>query len=263
MELLPRKSRLKFCRTAAASASTGTPRQAAPARRAWRPPRPARCACPGAARAPGTARRSRPAAGRRARTGDVAQRAGLGKRQDARERDVEPQVERAGRFVGRAAEAVHHAADLAPPGLGEDAKRVLGRLARVNHDREAALESEFHLGGKHLALDVARREVVVVVEPDLADRHRLAGLGGLARGLARPPPRDRRRHPTGAGACRREAQLGPRRRDLPRALDFLGSSAERMQSAASTPAAFARAMTSSRSGANASSARWQCESMSI
>jgi hypothetical protein len=52
----------------------------------------------------------------------------------------------------------------------QDREGVVGRLARMNDDRQVELARQRDLRRKHLALHVARREVVVVVEPDLADR---------------------------------------------------------------------------------------------
>ena len=52
------------------------------------------------------------------------------------------------------------------------AKRVVLGLARVDHDRQAASPGESDLLAEHLLLRLARREVVVVVEADLAKRPR-------------------------------------------------------------------------------------------
>ena len=62
------------------------------------------------------------------------------------------------------------AAQTALPFLANDAQRVVFGFAGVNHDRQVALEREPDLHAKHLVLDVARREIVVIVETDLADR---------------------------------------------------------------------------------------------
>ena len=65
------------------------------------------------------------------------------------------------------------AAQAALPFLAQDAERVVVGLARVNHDRQVAARSaSANLGAKHLVLHLARREVVVIVEADLADRAR-------------------------------------------------------------------------------------------
>ncbi len=48
----------------------------------------------------------------------------------------------------------------------QDAERVLFRLSRVNHDWQAAARREADLLAKDLLLDLARREVVVVVEAE-------------------------------------------------------------------------------------------------
>ena len=62
--------------------------------------------------------------------------------------------------------------------LVQNAERVVFRLARVDHDRQAQRAAPGRIcSRKTCLLHVARREVVVVVEADLADRarQRLAG----------------------------------------------------------------------------------------
>src|SRR5262245_19769219 len=61
------------------------------------------------------------------------------------------------------------AAKPALPFLADDAEGIVLGLARVNHNRQVALEREPNLDAKHVVLHVARREVVVVIETDLAD----------------------------------------------------------------------------------------------
>ena len=59
----------------------------------------------------------------------------------------------------------------------------------MNHDRLADLGRERDLRCEDLTLDVARREVVVVVEADLADGHGASpgdGRAGCVRGIGRP-----------------------------------------------------------------------------
>ena len=53
--------------------------------------------------------------------------------------------------------------------FAQNAKRIVGRLARVNHDRQAAGPRQRDLTPEHQLLYVARREVVVVVQSDLSD----------------------------------------------------------------------------------------------
>src|SRR4051812_323724 len=93
---------------------------------------------------------------------------------DARPRDVETQVEAGARQGRPAREAVQHAAQSLR--LAQDSKRVFVGLACVDDDGEIELARQDDLHAEHLLLNVPRREVVVVVEADLADR---AGAGRL------------------------------------------------------------------------------------
>ena len=70
----------------------------------------------------------------------------------------------------RAGEAMHHAANRAAGFLSEDGQRVVLGLARVNDDGQVELARKADLQPEHALLDVFRGEVVVVVEPDLAER---------------------------------------------------------------------------------------------
>ena len=54
-----------------------------------------------------------------------------------------------------------------------DAEGIVFGVPRVNHDRQIAADREANLGAKHGVLHFARREVVVVVEPDLTNRARV------------------------------------------------------------------------------------------
>ena len=65
---------------------------------------------------------------------------------------------------------MHDADDPSGPSLIEQRSRVVFRFPRVNDDGEKHLGSKSYLGGKRRALRWARRIVVVVVEPALADR---------------------------------------------------------------------------------------------
>ena len=114
---------------------------------------------------------------------------------------------------------------------------------------------------EHLALDGARREVVVVVEPDFADRHRRdRGRARAHEGVRVPGPvladlRLMRMHagrkPHGAPRLRHFA--GPPRL----AVVFGRQDAQR----ALEPGLRARATTFASSGSKTSSARWQWESI--
>ena len=123
--------------------------------------------------------------------------------------------------------------------------RVLVGLARVDDDRALQLAREPDLRAKHRLLHVARREVVVVVEADLADgarRRRRGELlpddGGGPLGVAGELVRlvrvdaDRRTAPR-ARARRRARPARPPSRCPP----------SRITSARSTPASLARATT--------------------
>src|SRR6185503_17811655 len=70
-----------------------------------------------------------------------------------------------------AREAVDDAAHLACSLLLEKPRRLGVRLACVDDQRQPDVTSEPNLAPEHLALRVARRIVVVEVEPDLPDRH--------------------------------------------------------------------------------------------
>ena len=104
--------------------------------------------------------------------GRLAQRPGLGKRHDPGERDEEAERQPGvgERVVSR--ETVQDAAQLAAALLAQDRQRVLVGLAGVDDDRPLQLAREPDLRAEHRVLHVTRREVVVVVEADLADRAR-------------------------------------------------------------------------------------------
>ncbi len=90
------------------------------------------------------------------------------KRDDAGKGDVEADIERAARHVAIAGEAVEDAADLLRRLLSEYSEGVVIGLARMNDDRQMSLPGETNLLAKDLLLDIARRKVVVIVEPDFA-----------------------------------------------------------------------------------------------
>ena len=103
-------------------------------------------------------------------------------------------------------EAVEHPAQLPAPLFRDDAQRVVFRFARVNDDRQPPLARQPQLRAKHRVLHVARREVVVVVEADLADRAHGAASRPAGSPSDPPPPPDRRR--TGArGADARRSRI--------------------------------------------------------
>ena len=90
--------------------------------------------------------------------GDVPQLLGLRKRDDAGEGDEEPQIQRPPRLVDRTAEAVHDAAQPARPRFSDHGERVVGRLARVDDDRQRTFERDGHLRAKHVAAGRPRGE---------------------------------------------------------------------------------------------------------
>jgi hypothetical protein len=67
----------------------------------------------------------------------------------------------------------------------QDFEGVIRRFARVDDHRKAQFGGEVDLSGKDSALDIARREVVVVVQSHLAERDCLAPVRRIARGLGR------------------------------------------------------------------------------
>src|SRR5687767_13543897 len=128
------------------------------------------------------------AIGRRAGRG-LAQRVRLRKRRDARDRDAKAGAEGAGGGLRITCEAVKHPAELALPFFGDDTQGVLLRLASVDHDWEVALQRQLDLGAEYRVLHLARREVVVIVEANLANRpslrHRREAFGHNIRGALR------------------------------------------------------------------------------
>ena len=91
-------------------------------------------------------------------------------------------------------------------------KRVVGRLARVDDDRQPQLARQRDLRAEDLLLHVARREVVVIVEPDLADGARAVAAATPRRTAStRAVDAGRRTPRPGAGGCRREPDRRPQR----------------------------------------------------
>ena len=102
--------------------------------------------------------------------GDLAHVGALWKRHDAGERDVHAERERLFGEPRRARKAVHHAAHRAAGFLAQDGQRVVLGFARVNDDGQIELARETDLQSEDLLLDVLGREIVVIVEPDFAER---------------------------------------------------------------------------------------------
>jgi len=82
---------------------------------------------------------------------------------------VKSEIEDALRHRAVAGKAMEDAADLVRGFLGENSKRILFGFARVDHDWQPTLFRKSNLLAKHLLLHLARRKVVVVIEPDLSE----------------------------------------------------------------------------------------------
>jgi hypothetical protein len=108
--------------------------------------------------------------------GDGAKVGGLGEGDVAGEGNHEADVEGAAGVVGGSGEAVEDSAKIVGSPmllkLGEGVIPCVGRVLRgaaVDEDGKPGGGGDFHLGGKGLALFLARGVVVVVVEADFAD----------------------------------------------------------------------------------------------
>ena len=99
-------------------------------------------------------------------------------RDDAREGDVEAEVERALRDVPCLGEAMHDAAHLARALLAHDRERIGRGRAGMDHERLAGLARRADVTPETLALPREVAFEAIVVEPRLADRDDL-GRGGL------------------------------------------------------------------------------------
>ena len=69
--------------------------------------------------------------------------------------------------------------------LFQNARHIGVRLAAVDHQRQARLARRRDVDAKALRLRRARAQVIVIVQPRLADAHHLGMLGELHK-LARP-----------------------------------------------------------------------------
>src|SRR5678815_3329638 len=89
-------------------------------------------------------------------------------RDDSGEAQVDAEIQRSTSLDLTTAEAMEHSPSrYANP--REDVEGVVPRLARVDHEREIALVGQGYLGGKNVALNTARRVVVVIVQSALSD----------------------------------------------------------------------------------------------
>ena len=63
------------------------------------------------------------------------------------------------------------------PVFAEECDRVVPGFARVDHDGLFRVARDLHLLDEDVALDFARREVVMIVEADFAERDHFGVLG--------------------------------------------------------------------------------------
>lgn len=103
--------------------------------------------------------------------GDLLDGARAFERDDAGKREVESQIQRTFREGEVFAEAVDEPANIARTFGLEDGERVGGGFARMDDDRLADVTCQRDQSSEHALLNVARRMVVVIVEPDLSDGH--------------------------------------------------------------------------------------------
>lgn len=91
-------------------------------------------------------------------------------RDDSRQRDEEAEVEALAGKVGRSREAVEDAADAPfPDGGGQDFGRVFLRVAGMDDERQPGLPRGLDMRFEAIALRMAVRLVVIIIEPALAD----------------------------------------------------------------------------------------------
>jgi hypothetical protein len=98
----------------------------------------------------------------------------LVERHDPAERHIPAGVDGELRQGMRAGVAMQNPDDSGSPCLTDDRAHVVLRIAGVDYNRTVRFSSEGNLRGEGGTLRVARRVVVVVVEPTLAQRHRAA-----------------------------------------------------------------------------------------
>ncbi len=154
---------------------------------------------------------------------------------------------------------MQHRLEAAPPHLvAQDRRHVGVGVARMDDQRQAGLARRRDVGAEHAVGHVARRRVVVVVEPRLADADAFR--------VARQRHQPLHRHVRLLGGLQRVGADGEEHvrealrdgRDLGVARD-----AGRDGDDAATPAARARSTTASSSGAKSGKSRWQWLSVSI
>jgi len=108
---------------------------------------------------------------------------------------VKSQVEYTLRHRAVAGKAMEYTTDLLRVLLDENSKRILFGFTRVDHDWQPPLFRQSNLLAKDRLLYITRREVVVVIEPDLSEAsgqrlgsddgsRRLRGIGGTTGELA-------------------------------------------------------------------------------
>ena len=104
--------------------------------------------------------------------GDRAQRRRILERQNAGERNKVPERDGAAGEIAAAGETMQHGGEGALPRFFfEDARGIVVGLAGMDDERQAGLARGGDMGAKSALLRLARRVVVVVIEPGFADRH--------------------------------------------------------------------------------------------
>jgi hypothetical protein len=91
------------------------------------------------------------------------------KRNDPRKRDVHAECQGLFGERRRARKAMHHSAHRAAGLLSQDSQRVVLSLAGMNDDGQIELAGEADLQPEDFLLDVPGREIVVIIEADLAE----------------------------------------------------------------------------------------------
>ncbi len=222
--------------------------------------RPARCGGRARAPAPGTGSRSRPAAGR---PGCAPRRRGSSA---APGNVMIPENDR--RNPSARASSASRAVPLkqwntpptSPPPSSRMMATVSSSASRVwMTTGRPDLACQPDLGPEDLALHVARRQVVMVVEADLAERRRARRPPRAPPSRPeRPQPPGRRTRGPGAGERRRRSESPGHKAATrrPRSASSALRTPER-RAPPDTPASCARRTTSTRSSAYAASARWQ------
>jgi hypothetical protein len=108
---------------------------------------------------------------------DLAQRRGAAEGDDPGERDHEVHLHRRAGHLQAFREAMHHAGVHRIGMCGEQAQRVLARIARMHDDREPRPRRRLQMRDEALLLALGVLRAMVVIEPGFTDRDHL-GLRG-------------------------------------------------------------------------------------